>query len=68
MAFTQLNTIMLTTEGKVYTWGAVTPCLGRDFYQVRGSEEDYSETTLRTKMLGSAGLVDEIDNNFQANE
>ena len=55
---------MLTTEGKVYTWGAVTPCLGRDFYQVRGSEEDYSETTLRTKMLGSAGLVDEIDNNF----
>jgi len=26
-----LNTFLLTTDGRVFSWGSFTPCLGRDF-------------------------------------
>lgn len=30
MAFTSLNTFLLTTDGRVFSWGAVHYCLGRE--------------------------------------
>jgi alpha-tubulin suppressor-like RCC1 family protein len=30
LAFTQLNTFLLTTDGRLFSWGSVTPCLGRE--------------------------------------
>ena len=29
MAFTQLNSFLLTTDGRLFSWGAITYCLGR---------------------------------------
>ena len=29
IAFTQLNSFVLTTDGRVFSWGGVTYCLGR---------------------------------------
>ena len=37
MAFTALNSFLLTTEGRVFSWGALSYCLGR---QVHSHEED----------------------------
>lgn len=30
IAFTQLNQFILTTDGRVFSWGSMTSCLGRD--------------------------------------
>lgn len=30
IAFTQLNTFLLTTDGRLFSWGSVTNCLGRE--------------------------------------
>jgi len=31
MAFTSLNSFLLTTDGRLFSWGAVSYCLGRQF-------------------------------------
>jgi alpha-tubulin suppressor-like RCC1 family protein len=30
IAFTQLNGFLLSTDGRLFSWGGVTHCLGRD--------------------------------------
>jgi hypothetical protein len=30
MAFTLVNSFLLTTDGQLFSWGALTVCLGRD--------------------------------------
>lgn len=30
MAFSKLNSFLLTTDGRVFSWGAITSCLGRE--------------------------------------
>ena len=41
IAFTHLNTFILTTDGRVFSWGGITFCLGREF--VKGNEKDIDE-------------------------
>tara|TARA_B110000285_G_scaffold211132_1_gene253560 strand:- start:1425 stop:1700 length:276 start_codon:yes stop_codon:yes gene_type:complete len=33
MAFSSLNSFLLTTEGRVFSWGALSYCLGRQIHQ-----------------------------------
>ena len=41
ITFTHLNTFILTTDGRVFSWGGITFCLGREF--VKGNEKDIDE-------------------------
>ena len=41
LAFTQLNTFLLTTDGRVFSWGGITYCLGREFQ--KGNEKEIDE-------------------------
>eukprot|EP00347_Sterkiella_histriomuscorum_P003242 403365044 len=41
IAFTHLNTFILTTDGRVFSWGGITFCLGREF--IKGNEKDIDE-------------------------
>lgn len=40
IAFTQLNSFILTTDGRVFSWGGATFCLGRDFSKTSDNQID----------------------------
>jgi regulator of chromosome condensation len=40
MAFSMLNSFLLTTDGRVFSWGAFTTCLGRQI--ITDKEEEQS--------------------------
>ena len=61
MAFTQLNSFLLTTDGRVFSWGGNTPCLGRQLYVK--SEISKQESDL----LGGLKLMNDGDD-FQLGE
>jgi len=52
IAFTQLNTFLLTTDGRVFSWGGVTTCLGREVSQ--GTVDNFGHDYLEE-------LVDEVE-------
>ena len=54
MAFTQLNSFLLTTDGRVFSWGGVTTCLGRDVSNTIANEPNDRDGFLEE-------LVDEVD-------
>ena len=41
IVFTQLNTLLLTTDGRVFSWGGITFCRGREFG--KGNENEIDE-------------------------
>ena len=55
MCFTQLNSFLLTTDGRVFSWGGKTACLGRKIHQ---SDEVQFNNYLQS--MGADG-TEEID-------
>ena len=47
LAFTKRNSFLLTTDGRVFSWGTNTGCLGRDKGrgQENGEQQNNNETT-----------------------
>ena len=40
LAFTSLNGFLLTTDGRLFSWGANTPCIGRKINDKITNEEE----------------------------
>ena len=61
MQFTQLNSFLLTTDGRVFSWGGFTPCLGRQLYKQQSGMNNGKT------LLGSLRLAAD-DDDFQFEE